>query len=216
MAQVGGSSITKAELDHWIPIEAILTHELRPRKSVPRGVVPDPPDYGACILYLKTVPQKAIERGAHSTAAQLRSQCQQRYQMLRQTVLNFLITTEWLIGEGTEQGLKATDAEIKHRFEQVKKAEFPRKGEFERQLVLTGETMSDQLFRAKVKVLSINLEREILTKRGLTHQQRTQAYVKFFTEAFPTKWIARTSCRAGYVVPNCKQYKGSQPPEIRI
>jgi hypothetical protein len=33
---------------------------------------------------------------------------------------------------------------------------------------------------------------------------------------FPSKWKARTTCRPGYVVRNCKTYKGSLPPDPRI
>ena len=52
VARVEGSSISKAMLDHWIPIEAVLTYELYPRKPVPNGVVPVPPNYTGmhCLL----------------------------------------------------------------------------------------------------------------------------------------------------------------------
>ncbi len=215
VVQVGGRSISKATLDHWIPIEARLIYELRPSKPVPKGVVPDPPNYTACIAYLESTPQKLVQSGPKPTVAQLKSQCRQRYQALRQTVLRFLIITEWVIGEGAEQGLKATGEEIMQRVERIKKLEYPRDGEFEKHLALAGETMSDQLLRSKVKVLTAKIEQKFIYKKGLTAQQQQQAFAKFLKE-FPKKWVARTSCRAGYVVPDCKQYKGPIPPEFRI
>lgn len=215
VVKVAGYPISKATLDHWIPIEAILIYELRPRKPVPRGVVPDPPNYTSCIAYLQSTPQKLVQSGPRPTTTQLKSQCRQRYQMLRQTVLSFLITTAWMIGEGADQGLKVTNEEIKQRFEQVKKVEFSTNTEFERHLALTGETVADQLFRSKVKLLTAKIEQKLVYKKGLTTQQQRLALAEFVHQ-FPKKWAARTSCRPGYVVPNCKQYKGSLPPEIRI
>jgi foldase protein PrsA len=215
VVRVGGRSISKATLDHWIPIEAILTYDLSPRKPVPKGVVPVPPDYTACIAFLKSTPQKLVQSGPKPTVVQLKSQCRQRYQMLKQTVLRFLITTEWLIDEGAEQGLKVTDKEIIQRYEQVKKIEFPKNAEFERHLALIGETVADQLFRSKVKLLVAKIEQKFVYKKGLTVEQQQQALGRFVKE-FPKKWAARTSCRAGYVVPGCEQYKGPEPPEIRI
>ncbi len=207
VAQVGRSSISKATLDHWLPIEAILIYELKPSKPAPSGVVPDPPNYTACIARLESTPAKLVERGPKPTAAQLKSQCRQRYQTLRQAALSFLINAEWVIDEGAEQGLKATDEEIRQRFEQVKKLLFPTEAEFQKYLAITGETVSDQLFRSKVKVLSSKIEQKFIDKKGLTAQQQELAYAKFYKE-FPKKWIARTSCRAGYVMVDCRQYKG--------
>jgi foldase protein PrsA len=207
VAQVGGSSISKATLDHWLPIEAILTYELKPSKPVPSGVVPDPPDFTACVTRLASTPAKLVESGPKPTKAQLKSECRQRYQTLRQAALGFLITAEWMIGEGAEQGVQASKGEIMQRFEQVKKLLFPTEAAFQKYLAITGETVSDQLFRSKVKVLSEKIEQKIIYKKRLSAQQQQSAYAKFYKE-FPTKWIARTSCRAGYVIVDCKQYKG--------
>lgn len=215
VVQVGGRSISKATLDHWIPIEAILIYELRPRRPVPKGVVPDPPNYTACIAYLKSTPQRLVEHGPKPTMAQLKSQCQQRYQMLRQTALSFLITTEWVIDEGAEKGFKVKDDEITQQVEQSKKIEFSTNAEFERHLALTGETVADQLFRSKVKVLTAKVIQKVMHKKGLTVQQQQQALAKF-VKAFSKKWAARTSCHAGYVVPDCRQYKGPLTPELKI
>ncbi len=206
VAQVGTSSISRATLDHWIPIEAIVSYELFPRKPVPRGLVPDPPNYTACIAYLESTPQKLVERGPKPTTAQLKSQCQQKYEGLRRQVLNFLITAEWMIGEGAERGVKVTDEEVRQQFEGVKKTFFPKEAEFEKFIAITGETVPDQLFRSKVQLL----EHKLFAKKGLTAKQQ-QAYLKFVNES-TKKWIARTSCRAGYVVPDCKEYKGPLTP----
>lgn len=209
VARVGGNTITKADLNHWISIEAILTHEMIPAKRVQRGVIPDPPSYTACIAQLETTPAKIV--GPKQTTAQLKSQCRQKYETLRQKVLNFLISAQWKIGEGAELGVKITDAEAKQRLEQIKQALYPQKGVFQKYLTTTQQTIPDWLFRAKLQLLEIKLPQKLIPK-GLTGQQRQQAATKLLHES-TKKWVARTSCRAGYVVPNCKQYTGPLPPE---
>lgn len=216
VAQVGGSSITKATLDHWIRIEAVLTYEQFPSKPVPRGVVPDPPDYSACIAYLKTHPSKIVESGPKPTAAQLKSQCRQKNHTVLEDALNFLIHTEWVTSGGAEEGLKVTDKEVRQRLEGLKKVYFPKKVEFEKYLATTGQTVSDMLFRSKVQLLELKFQQKTATRaklisKGLTAQQRQQALLKIVKE-FIDKWVPKTDCHAGYVVPDCKQYKGPVAP----
>jgi foldase protein PrsA len=43
-------------------------------------------------------------------------------------------------------------------------------------------------------------------KQTLAAQQQQQALSKFIKN-FKKKWVSKTDCRAGFVVPNCKQYK---------
>jgi len=54
---------------------------------------------------------------------------------------------------------------------------------------------------------------QIASKLAVAQQQRTLAE---FTKAWIARWIARTDCRAGYVVPRCRQYGGSPPVEATL
>lgn len=206
----GVGSISKATLDHWISIEAIVSRDLFPRKPVPRGVVPDPPGYTACIAYLRSLPGVIAGAGSKPTVAQLENRCRQRYETLRQSELEFLIGAEWMIGEGAERGVRPTDAEARKQLKQFNKADLPREADFRRYLALTGQTLSDELFRSKVQLLEEKLPQMIVAKR-LTAQQRRQAYAKFGRE-FTRKWTARTSCRPRYIVSKCRQYRGPLTP----
>jgi len=62
------------------------------------------------------------------------------------------------------------------------------------------------LFRAEVQLAEVKLQQWLaaLGKGG----QRTAA--KWAVE-FPKKWIKRTTCHAGYVAPDCREYKGPLP-----
>jgi hypothetical protein len=49
-------------------------------------------------------------------------------------------------------------------------------------------------------------------RRRLTREARRRALAAFVA-AWRAKWIVKTSCRAGYVVQKCSQYKGPRSPE---
>jgi foldase protein PrsA len=52
---------------------------------------------------------------------------------------------------------------------------------------------------------------ETSIKQQLTAQKQQQTFTKFVTE-FKKKWTAKTDCRAGFVVKDCKQYKEPKTP----
>jgi foldase protein PrsA len=221
VARVAGvGSINKATLDHWIPVEAVLLYQQEPTSPVPKGVIPDPPDYTACIAYLGSLPQKIGENGPKPTVVQLKGRCVQRSRELKVITLNTLIGWDWTIGAGLALGMKVSDAEVRKRLEEVNKRIFPTKAQFANYLKITRQTVTDMLFRSRVQLFEAKLiqERAALEKRlpsGLPAQQRQAAIAKFMKSISPGKeWAAKTSCREGYVVSACKEYKGSLPPGI--
>lgn len=204
VVQIGDSSISKPTLAHWTSIEGALVYENNPRQPVPKGVVPDPPSYVACVAYLEATASKPFGSRSTLTAAQLKSRCRQRYEALQQHVLDILISSVWQNDAGAEQGIGVTDEEARQELERFKLREYPKKGEFQRFLAFSGLSVADELTRIKRNMLATRLQRSVAKKELTVRQQRALA------EAFARKWTARTSCRAGYVVPGCKQYKGTQ------
>jgi hypothetical protein len=53
---------------------------------------------------------------------------------------------------------------------------------------------------------------ESQVKRRLTAARR-QRYLERFIGAWHAKWLARTSCAAGYVVQKCREFSGTKSPE---
>lgn len=213
----GVGSITRGTLEHWIPIEARLVYQEIPTKPVPKGVVPDPPTYAACIAYLKTTRQKIVETGPKPTAAQLRTRCAHKYQETKVLTLNTLINWDWTLGMGAAAGMKVTDAEVRQRLAAVKKNNLAGIS-FAKYLKYSGQTPSDMLLRSRVQLFEVKFHERLvaMVKRlpsGLSAEQRQRALAKL-AATMPTnrQWVAKTSCSAGYVTSSCKQYKGSQPP----
>ena len=67
--------------------------------------------------------RRSRPRASRSTTdAQLKAQCKQQYEQLRDQVLQLLISFEWIEGEAEEQGVKVTDAEVKKPFERAEEA----------------------------------------------------------------------------------------------
>jgi len=221
VARVAGvGTISKATLEHWMPIEATVIYKEYPTTAVPKGVVPDPPSYTACIAYLKATPEKLVETGPKPTAAQLKGKCRQKLGELRVLTLNTLIGWYWIIGAGMTLGMKASDAEVQARIVQGNKQYFPKSGELARYLRLTGQTNVDLALRAKVqvfetKLLALQTAIEKRLPKNASDQQKRAALAKYEQSLPPGGgWVAKTSCSRGYVVSACKQYKGTQPPGI--
>src|SRR5213078_4151132 len=83
VAKVGGTSITKDDFNHWLKIAAKQKSAPAPAKGQPAP-----------------------------TTAQYKQQCQTDYNGLRDQVLQFLISAQWIMGEAGDQGVKVTDAEV--------------------------------------------------------------------------------------------------------
>jgi hypothetical protein len=209
VVRVGGRSITKAMVDHWIKITAITSNERIPRGPAPAGVVPDPPAYTACIARLAGHPQAGTDAAGGESkpgVAVLRSRCRADYSGLRAQALRYLIDSYWLTGESARLGIAVSQAELARQFARTRKALFPSEDEFRRFFAYSGETLADRLLGLKLDILSEKLRQRLLERQpGGTAQQRQQA-VSAYLEKAMAGWILKTSCEPGYVVAECRQY----------
>src|SRR6185437_2039388 len=221
IARIAGvGSISKAMLEHWIPIEAVVLYENKPARPVPKGVIPDPPNYTACVAHVETMAEKPIGADGKPSKEEAKAKCREKYAQVREYALNTLIGWYWTIGSGKAFGFRASNAEAKRRLSEVNRIAYPREGEFARYLRLTGQTVDDMLLRSKVQLYEVKIgeARLAMAKRlpaGLGERQRQAAFARF-AERVPSQkqWAAKTSCRKGYVVSACREYKGSQLPGL--
>lgn len=202
--EVGSYTVSRAAVAHWTPIEAILSQELQPKGPIPRGMVPDPPGYGDCVVYQRKIAANAAGPGAPAASpAQLKRECRKRYEGEREHILNFLIVYGWLREEAAAHGLKISDAEVNQRYEERTKAEFTDVG-FRQFLSRTGLTKADELLRFKDDMLLSAITEKVFKRQP----DQQKAYVEFLLH-----WSKKTSCAPGYVTPDCKEYRGPLPPE---
>jgi foldase protein PrsA len=216
VVEVGSSAqITASMVSHWLPIVAIRDYDLSPQGAVPAWVIPDPPRFTTCIGHLESAATDPAKPQPPVTRDALLRQCRSRNQALRQQTLAFLITGEALIADAKTRGLASTDREARQRLARVNATEFPSRTALQKYLKATGETEADQLLRARIKLASTKIEAQLEDAKGQSTQQRNRALL-LFTEGFAKKWAAKTTCQPGYVIPNCREYKGSLAPQIVI
>ena len=171
VVQVSGTSITKAAFSHWVGVAATSTTSGVGGKPV----LPEPPDYTACINHLAaTTP--AVKGQVAPTHAQLKTQCETQYKSLKQEVLGFLITSEWVLAEAKALGVNVTDAEVRKQFLSIKSQQFPKAAEFEKFLATSGQTVSDLLYRVKLNLFSSKVEQKILKNHGTVTPAQIEKY----------------------------------------
>jgi phosphatidylethanolamine-binding protein (PEBP) family uncharacterized protein len=119
--------------------------------------------------------------------------------------LGFLITSEWVIGEASARHLTVSEAEVKRRFAQLVHQSFPKPGAMKAYLARSGESEADMLARIKVELLATHIGAQITAGKSSSEHS---ALLAGFEHNFHTHWKRLTSCSPGYVMEDCKQYKG--------
>lgn len=173
VVQVDGTPITKAAFDHWLEVAAASNSG---GAAAGKPVVPVPPDFTACITHLAATTPKPAAGQPAPTNAQLKTQCATQYKALQQEVLGFLISSQWVIGEGGSLGVKISDAEVKKQFAKIKSQQFRKPAEFEKFLASTGQTVSDLLLRVKLNLLSAKIQQKIIANKGTVTQAQIETY----------------------------------------
>ena len=172
---VDGKPISKNAFNHWMAVAATSTAAAPGAKPV----LPEPPNYTACIARLAATAPKPAKGQAPPTNAQLKKQCEAQYKSLLQEVLGFLVSSQWVIGEANSLGVKLSDKEVKKQFETIKNQQFQKPQEFEKFLQNSGQSVSDLLLRVKLNMLSQKIQQKIIKDKGKVTQA---AVTKYYNE----------------------------------
>src|SRR5262245_32693858 len=202
VVRVGENTITGATVDHWIKVESATAHGgAKVTQAQPKGALPVPPEYADCIAYLVSNPQSGYPTPSRGEA---RAKCSVEYMQYKETILGILISYYWDTEEGAAKGMHVTDAEITHYLKQL----YPHPGELQRYLKVTHESLHDERMLVRGKLIGEKLI--ALSSRSVGNEaERVHAIAKYVAEE-RARWTPRTSCRRGYVVAQCKQYRGPQ------
>jgi len=169
VATVDGNSINKDDFNHWMNIAAKTSGQ-------PNASVPDAPDFKQCIDQKRKSLPKPKKGEKPTSDDQLKQQCQQEYNALRDQVMQLLTSFQWIEGEAKDQGIKVSDAEVKKSFDQQKKQSFPKEADYQKFLKQNGQTEQDILQRVKLDLLSNKIRDKII--KGKDHV--TDAQIKDF------------------------------------
>src|SRR4051794_20887379 len=169
VATVGDNQITKAAFAHWLNVAAKSGGQQQ-------TAIPKPPDYTACIAAKRKALPKPAKGQPKTTDAQLKTQCKQEYQSLRDQALQLLISFKWIEGEAKDLGIKVTDAEVKKQFETQKKASFPKDADYQKFLKTSGQSEKDILVRVRLDVLSNKIREKVTKGKDKVTDADVQAY----------------------------------------
>jgi foldase protein PrsA len=179
VAKVGDNSITKNDFNHWLRIAAISSQG-QSDPDVASGKkaaeIPDAPDFKACIAAKAKAAPAPAKGQPKPTTAQFKQQCQTEYNGLRDQVLQFLISAQWIVGEADDQGVKVTDAEVNKQFETTKKQSFPKEADFQKFLKSSGMALDDLKFRVRVQALSDKLRTKVTKGKDTVTDAQVKAY----------------------------------------
>jgi len=183
VVQVGGSSITTAAFKHWMTVATVSAAGSSGSAMLAKDTAPpEPPNYTACIAFLKGIAVKEREPGGSAKGtpvpkpANLKKACISQYTTLSQEVLSFLISSDWVVEEANSLGVTLSDKEVKKEFEKVKNTQFPKASEFEKFLASSGQTVSDLLLRVKLNMLSQKIQQKVVKDKGKVTQAQIAKY----------------------------------------
>ena len=116
VAKVDDDPVTKTDFNHWMQVAAISSQGALPGQKKTAVQVPQPPDFAACVANKTKTAPKPAKGQPKPTAAQFKAQCKQEYEGLRDQVMQFLISADWIQKEAADQGVKVSDAEVQKQF----------------------------------------------------------------------------------------------------
>jgi len=171
VAEVDGQAIEKSSYEHWIAVAA--------RSSGQQGAaaaVPEPPDYATCVAGKRKSTPKLAKGQPQVTDEQLKTQCKQEYEQLRDQVLQLLISFQWLEGEAAEQDIEVADAEVTKSFDAQKKQSFPKDADYQKFLEESGQTEADILLQVKADLLATKIRDKVIKGKDAVSDAQIQDF----------------------------------------
>jgi len=156
VATVDGEAIQKDDFSHWMTVAAKSTGQAN-------AAVPDPESgYAKCVAAKRKATPAPAKGQPKVTDDQLKTQCKQEYEQLRNQVLQLLISFKWIQGEADTMNVKVTDAEVKKSFAEQKKQSFPKDADYKKFIAQSGQTEADILQRVKLDLLSNKIRDKVV------------------------------------------------------
>ncbi len=204
--RVGSHRITSGEVEHWISV-------LKARGSngrEPGPPAPVPPHYVACIAYAHAHPTSGLP-SKPAIPKQPRAYCEFEYRRFKLKALYLLISHLWVVGQAAELRVRPNKPELAQELSVYRKAlGLTGTAAYKRYLGFRRTNTADLLLSFEMEQLAQAVETKIVAAAKTTAQR--EAALAQFGKAYKARWLARTDCRSGYVVPICRQYRPGRTP----
>jgi parvulin-like peptidyl-prolyl isomerase len=169
VATVDGTSIEKSNFDHWMTVAAKAGGQSG-------AAAPKPPSYADCIKQKRKTTPKPAKGQPKVTDSQLKTQCKQEYNSLRDQVMQLLVSFEWIEGEAKAKNIKVSDKDVQASFEKQKKQAFPKAADFDKFLKDSGQTEADILKRVRLDTLSNKIREKVTKGKDKVSDAQVTAY----------------------------------------
>src|SRR4051794_10110787 len=176
VARVDDETITNQAFQHWLKVAATSSQQGAQGAAKGAPQIPQPPDFAQCVAQKQKSAPKPAKGQPKPTEAQLKAQCKQEYEGLRDQVMQFLISADWIQKEAADQGVKVSDAEVQKQFAQTKKQSFPKEKDYQKFLSQSGMTQDDVIFRVKLDRLSTKLREKVTKGKDKVTPAQISAY----------------------------------------
>jgi foldase protein PrsA len=177
VAKVGDQTIRRSTFDHWMQIAAVsAAGQTATTGAAPKAQVPDSPSFTKCIAQKKATAGKPAKGQPEPTEAQLKGQCQQEYNQLRDQVLEFLIRGNWIEQETKKQNLKVSDKDVQKQIDAAVKQAFQNSGDFQKFLQRSGLTQADVFYQQRNQLLQQKLTEKVTKAQGNVTDAQIQQY----------------------------------------
>ncbi len=169
VAEVDGESVQKSQFDSWMTVAAKAGGQSS-------GSVPEPPEYTKCIAEKrKAQPQPA--KGEKPVAdSELKDQCKQEYEAIRDRVMQLLVNAEWIEGEAEQQGVTVSDEEVRKAFETQKQQNFPKEADYKNFLKQSGQTEEQLLAQVRTGELARKISEKVVKGKDKVTDAEIAAY----------------------------------------
>jgi foldase protein PrsA len=146
VASVDGNAIPISDFNKTLKVNAAQTG----------GVVPDPPTYTNCIANKKKTSPKLSQTA-------LKAQCVKDWTTAKTSIMTSLVQQKWFQLEAEDRGLTVSDAQVKARFEQLKKQSFPKPADYQKFLKQYNQTEADLLRLVKASMVQEKVQTAVST-----------------------------------------------------
>jgi foldase protein PrsA len=159
VANVDGEVIEKRDFERWLNAAA-RSQQAQPGAAPTQVALPDPPEFRKCAA--ARIRQPAQPGTPKPNEQQARDLCRQEYGLLRDQVMQFLVSSQWIEAEAADRDIEASDGEVDKMFDEQKRQSFPSDPEYRQFLQASGQTERDLKFRVRLDVLSNKVREDIV------------------------------------------------------
>jgi hypothetical protein len=212
LAHIEGSSatITKPMLDHWMRVTVASDFRSVIGTKAPIGLASEPANYGECAEAAKKVSKRSFTGKLRLSDAEISRKCHQLHQVVLEQALGFLISSQWEALLAKEQHVSVSDAELHREFLRYRKEAYKTEAKYQTYLAEHRLVLSDVLYQLRRSVYVTRILPKFKAKVNAAGGG-LKTYAKLAFERHD-RLVAKTTCKAGYVMEDCKGYRAPAKP----